>query len=294
MNHLLPTPLYSMYRLVCNSPDCGGIAIARMPQLIEQDFTTNTTSHTHAYYEILWFEEAGGIHTVDFEDYPIQSNTLLFLTPGQMHRFDGETKHKGYSVILCTEFFERYRDATDLVRCNLFHSDNQSPCGTLPEASVPLVRTIMEKMLHEQSEAQYGNQEMLRLLARILLLELHRNAIRKNAIKPNEQSVSERLFVKFRNLLEQEYTHLHLVSEYAERLDVSTKTLTNAVKSVTGQTPLEYINERLLLDSKRLLRFSDLMVKEIAFQLGFNDPSNFVKFFKRQTGYLPSDFQLRS
>ena len=251
MNQLLPTPLYSMYRLVCNSPDCGGIAIARMPQLIEQDFTTNTTSHTHAYYEILWFEEAGGIHTVDFEDYPIQSNTLLFLTPGQMHRFDGETKHKGYSVILCTEFFERYRDATDLVRCNLFHSDNQSPCGTLPEASVPLVRTIMEKMLHEQSEAQYGNQEMLRLLARILLLELHRNAIRKNAINPNEPSVSERLFVKFRNLLEQEYTHLHLVSEYAERLDVSTKTLTNAVKSVTGQTPLEYINERLLLDSKR-------------------------------------------
>ena len=125
MNPLLPTPLYSMYRLVCNSPDCGGIAIARMPQLIDQDFTTNTTSHTHAYYEILWFEEAGGVHTVDFEDYPIQANTLLFITPGQMHRFDGVTKHKGYSVILCTEFFERYRDATDFVRCSLFHSDLQ-------------------------------------------------------------------------------------------------------------------------------------------------------------------------
>ena len=294
MNPLLPTPLYSMYRLVCNSPDCGGIAIARMPQLIDQDFTTNTTSHTHAYYEILGFEEAGGVHTVDFEDYPIQANTLLFITPGQMHRFDGVTKHKGYSVILCTEFFERYRDATDFVRCSLFHSDDQSPYGTLPEASVPLVRTIMDKMLAEQSEVQYGNQEMLRLLARILLLELHRSIIRKNSLSKNEPSASERLFVKFRNLLEEEYMHLHLVSEYAERLDVSTKTLTNAVKSVTNQTPLEYINERLLLDSKRLLRFSDLMVKEIAFQLGFNDPSNFVKFFKRQTGYLPSDFQMRT
>ena len=294
MNPLLPTPLYSMYRLVCNSPDCGGIAIARMPQLIDQDFTTNTTSHTHTYYEILWFEEAGGVHTVDFEDYPIQANTLLFITPGQMHRFDGVTKHKGYSVILCTEFFERYRDATDFVRCSLFHSDDQSPYGTLPEASVPLVRTIMDKMLEEQSEVQYGNQEMLRLLARILLLELHRTIIRKNTLSKNEPSASERLFVKFRNLLEEEYMHLHLVSEYAERLDVSTKTLTNAVKSVTNQTPLEYINERLLLDSKRLLRFSDLMVKEIAFQLGFNDPSNFVKFFKRQTGYLPSDFQMRT
>ena len=294
MNPLLPTPLYSMYRLVCNSPDCGGIAIARMPQLIDQDFTTNTTSHTHAYHEILWFEEAGGVHTVDFEDYPIQANTLLFITPGQMHRFDGVTKHKGYSVILCTEFFERYRDATDFVRCSLFHSDDQSPYGTLPEASVPLVRTIMDKMLAEQSEVQYGNQEMLRLLARILLLELHRSIIRKHTLSKNEPSASERLFVKFRNLLEEEYMHLHLVSEYAERLDVSTKTLTNAVKSVTNQTPLEYINERLLLDSKRLLRFSDLMVKEIAFQLGFNDPSNFVKFFKRQTGYLPSDFQMRT
>ena len=285
------TPIYSMYRLVCNSPDCGGIAIAHMPELIDQDFKTNTTTHTHAYYEILWFEEAGGVHTVDFQDYPIEKNTLLFLSPGQMHRFDGVTKHRGYSIILCTDFFERYSDATDFVRCSLFHTDDQSPSATLPEHAVASIRLIMEKMLKEQNEALFGDQEMLRLLARMLLIELHREVVFTGQKQLVEANVNERLFARFRNLLEQEYMHIHQVSEYADRLGISTKKLTAAVKEVTGQTPLYYINERLLIDSKRLLRFSDLMVKEISYQLGFNDPSNFVKFFKRQTGHLPSDFQ---
>jgi len=92
-------------------------------------------------------------------------------------------------------------------------------------------------------------------------------------------------------LLEREFMHLHLVSDYAARLSVSTKTLTLAVRACTGQTPLQMIDDRLVLEAKRLLRLSDLTVKEIAYHLGFDSPSNFVKFFRRHTGFQPGEYQ---
>ena len=74
-------------------------------------------------------------------------------------------------------------------------------------------------------------------------------------------------------------------------LNVSVKTLSNSVSDCSGRTPLAFINDRVILEAKRLLHFSSMMVKEVGFYLGFDDPSYFVKFFKRQTGFLPSDFQ---
>ena len=74
-------------------------------------------------------------------------------------------------------------------------------------------------------------------------------------------------------------------------LNVSTKTLTNCVYESSHSTPLKIINDRVILEAKRQLLHSSLKIKEIAFYLGFEDPSYFVKFFKRQTGYLPAEFR---
>lgn len=92
-------------------------------------------------------------------------------------------------------------------------------------------------------------------------------------------------------MLEQEFDRIHTVKDYAERLNVSSKTLTNCVTECSRKSPLAFINDRVILEAKRLLRFTNLMVKEIAYRIGYDDPSYFVKFFKRQTGYLPSDFR---
>lgn len=79
--------------------------------------------------------------------------------------------------------------------------------------------------------------------------------------------------------------------DYAGKLNVSAKTLTNCVKGISQQTPLEIINERLILEAKRLLVYSDKTVNQIGFELGFDDPSYFVKFFKRQIKRSPGEFR---
>jgi len=283
--------IYSMYRMVCSAPDCGGIVVEPMPELLEHDQVTNFQSHTHLFYEIIWFQESGGVHTVDFQDYPVEANMLFFLTPGQVHRFDGQTRHKGYSIKICSDFFDRSCEDSDLIRYSVFHVPSDIPYATLDGDAVAVVQRLVQQMQNEQESHEFGHQEMLRLLARILLIEIRRFARQPDNNALPVEAPAYRLFIRFRRMLEEEYNRLHLVSEYAERLNVSTKTLTNAVRLSANQAPLAFINDRITLEAKRLLRFSNLMVKEIAYHLGFDDPSNFVKFFKRQTGYLPGDFQ---
>ena len=76
-------------------------------------------------------------------------------------------------------------------------------------------------------------------------------------------------------------------------MNISTKTLYNNVMEVAHITPLQMIDNRIILESKRMLKYTGLRVTEIAYQLGFNDPSYFVKFFKKQTGCLPLEFRGR-
>ena len=84
---------------------------------------------------------------------------------------------------------------------------------------------------------------------------------------------------------------MHTVQEYADRLNVAIRTLHKSVNECSGKTPLSLINDRIILEAMRMVRYTNLMIKEIAAELGFDDPSYFVKLFKRCTGHLPSDFR---
>ena len=147
-------------------------------------------------------------------------------------------------------------------------------------------------MEEEQSNDNLiGHVDMLRAYTKIFLILVQRHCQNCGGRGLSDRKASHRLFVMFRKALEQHYMRKHTVKEYAESLNVSTKTLSNCVIESTGKPPLAFINDRITLEAKRLLRFSNMMVKEIASYLGFEDPSYFVKFFKRQTGRLPSTFK---
>ena len=125
----------------------------------------------------------------------------------------------------------------------------------------------------------------------MFLIHIQRNAQRGNGIPLCINNSANRTFVKFRQLLEKNYMTKHTVKEYAEDLNISTKTLTNYIYESTHTTPLKLINERIILEAKRQIQFSSIKIKEIAYILGFDDPSYFVKFFKRETGVLPASLR---
>lgn len=280
--------------MVCETPSGDGLVIDMMPDFLDTDMQTNSRPHVHTFYEILWFFEGNGTHTVDFQDYEVKPNSIFFLSPGQVHNFDGITRHRGISLKLCTDFL-KYENAEEdiFIKYNMFNAFDIAPYFLISDSSVAEhLCGLIESMREEQGHADdFGHMEILRALVKVFLVNVQRHGMRPDALPLQTARASNRLFLLFRKTLEQEYDRMHTVKDYADRLNVSSKTLTNSVTECSSKSPLAFINDRVILEAKRLLRFSNLMVKEIAYRMGYDDPSYFVKFFKRQTGYLPSDFR---
>ena len=97
--------------------------------------------------------------------------------------------------------------------------------------------------------------------------------------------------ILFRDLLEGNFTKLKSVKEYLSLIYISEKRLLQATTKILGKTPKEIINERIVLEAKRLLAHTNESVKEIGFSLGFDEPTNFIKFFRLNNGSTPIEFR---
>ncbi len=286
----------SLYNMVCDTPQ-GNFDVSFMPACLDDDPVDNTMPHVHTFYEILWFRQAGGTHTVDFTQYPVEADSLFLLCPGQVHHFDGVTRHEGVQLKFCTDFLKDDSLGEDaFVRCDLFNVFAPSPYCVIRDASK--AEDMIGVVRRMQTELNYGDafahHEMIRSLAMIFLINIHRYGERKGTPLLDTMNASHRLYIRFRQMVEQRYTTLHTVQEYARELGASTKSLSVSVRECSGKSPLALINSRIALEAKRLVAFTNLMTKEIAYHLGYDDPSYFLKLFKRETGFLPSDFRRRN
>lgn len=285
--------LTSKYGAVCEAPNGSGFRVERMPEFFSTSEVDDCAPHVHAFYEMLWFQEGYGHHTVDFVDYAVRPNTIFFLAPGQIHHFDKREGYKGVAIKMCTDFVGDEESTSGLfLKYNSFHTFDTAPYYTVDEATAAKLASIVADMEEESAHTgELGNSDVLRSLLCIFLVKVQRLGQREGGVRLDTHNPAHKLFLRFRKMVEQEYQHLHTVQDYADRLNVAVRTLNRSVNQCSGKSPLVFINDRIILEAKRLVRYSNLMMKEIAFELGYEDPSYFVKFFKRQTGYLPSDFR---
>lgn len=250
-------------------------------------------AHSHGFYQILWFRDGSGIHSVDFKEYPVTNNSVFFLSPDQIHFFDKLHTQKGF-VIQFNESFLSDEGSSENVflKYNVFNAFDTVPYFLLPDHAKERLEQIMDSMKTESVNASmFAHRDYLKYLVKLFLIEIQRIGQRGTGTPLCINNAANRLFIRFRQTLEHHYRQMHTVKEYANHLNVSVKTLTNSVGASSCSTPLKIINDRIILEAKRQLCYTDLKIKEIAFRLGFDDPSYFVKFFKRQTGILPAEFR---
>lgn len=288
--------LESMYSMVCSTPNGVSLHIDRLPDMFRYDDMDNTLPHVHTFYEIIWFQEGGGTHSVDFDNYEVKPNTILFLSPGQIHHFNEVTSSKGVIIKFCTNFLREDEAMDDIfIKYNMFNAFDSVPCYRLDDTVSGRLQNLVDAIETEmKNEDAFGHIDLLRSLVKMFIIFIQRHSTHADAADISRSKSSHRLFLMFRKLLEQQYRSVHTVQEYADMLGVSSKTLSKCISECSGKAPLTFINDRIILEAKRLLRFSNMIVKEVGFYLGYDDPSYFVKFFKRQTGFLPTDFQKKS
>ena len=186
---------------------------------------------------------------------------------------------------------EAYTNNT-LLKYSVFHTFDTTPFYRVNNEVAHTLQHLVQQMEEEMKYQNcFGNTDILKSLIRIFLIQVLRHGEQNSELPMSNLKPAHILFIKFRKLVEQEYKHMHTVQEYADRLNVAQRTLHKCVNECSHTSPLSFINERIMLEAKRLVKYSNLMIKEIAFDLGFDDPSYFIKLFKKKTGYLPSDFR---
>lgn len=245
----------------------------------------NEAAHRHTYQEILWIKEGTGQHSIDDELFTIENNTFYLIYKGQIHHFLEGKNLKGFLIRFNNEFL---KEISPLERNRSFLANKIA----LNEANSVYFNNLAENIYQEFLTEQPHKENITRHLLMVLLykLEEKKQHYQLNQIAKNTQS-DEAIYLRFSNLLEQEYYNTHDTAYFANHLAVSTRYLCSVIKKHSGKTTKQLLIERRILEAKRLLAYTDTPLKQIAIQLGFEEIAYFCRVFKQQTQLSPTNFK---
>lgn len=261
---------------------------------LEESYNTYdaTLPHRHNYYEVLLFKASGGTHEIDFNSYPVQENSLHFVSPEQVHLLRRDKKVTGHVISFTRDFFLEDVSGSSLVDSFPFLNNPYSLPVVKMDNTIHMKKmyAIIDDMQAEFSTENTDKTEALFSYLSIFLITARRMYIPENISGKPLSSRSE-LSRRFKKLVDSSFRQHRSVSEYAGLLNITAGHLNDTVQKDLGKTASEIIYERTILEAKRLLYHSPKSVKEIAADLLFDDPSYFTRFFKTHTEFTPEEFR---
>ncbi|NNF01501.1 MAG: helix-turn-helix transcriptional regulator [Bacteroidia bacterium] len=256
------------------------------------DFSASLTApHRAGFYHLIWFKKGKPDHQVDFTSVQLKSNSLLFVNKDCVHRFDDSNIFDGKVILFTEEFFCKTKSDRNYLRSSILFNDLLSISSIhIPTANHLIVNIILEMEAEQQmSKDPFQSDILLNNLRNLLLLSERER--RKQDFTELKKDANLEYVIKFRDLLEAQFVTTKRVGQFAALINITEKRLNQATKAVLGKTPKRLIDDRLMLESKRLLAHSAGSIKEIGFQLGFEEPTNFIKYFRNHQGSTPLEFR---
>ncbi|WP_271393061.1 AraC family transcriptional regulator [Aequorivita sinensis] len=266
--------------------------ISRMEDIYTRRNGEVDVPHRHDYYTVLIVKKARGRHIIDFNTYDLGDKQLFFVAPGQVHQVVETEKSYGYAMTFSNQFLvENLIRLSFIDSLNLFNNYGQSPPLIPTEEQFETITNYTNQIFK-----LFNSEKNMKLLSigaflKLLLIECN-NICSINPIESDVDSTGDNLIRAFKIGVEKSYKKEHSTTFYANELHITPDHLNRTIKSRMGKTAKEYIQARIITEAKRLLCFTDLTTKEIAYELGFNAPANFSAFFKKNTKVSPSDFKL--
>ncbi|HLT87657.1 MAG TPA: AraC family transcriptional regulator [Sphingobacterium sp.] len=284
------------YHLNRHQPDKPQFALYDLNAHIKENQCQVVKPHIHSFYQVVWFKKGIGKHTVDFKEYDVFDNAIFFVSPNQVHYFDENTDYEGILLHFNEQFL--VQDQTPMaffLNYNLFNNPYQQPSCCIDTGIDIILDKYISQMKQELgSEETFGKELILKNYLQSFLVQIQR---RKNQF---EKSIDPQLpilddkriqLVKFLDLIDEHYKEGYSIAEYARLLHISSRSLSDLTQQQLNKTPSQMIQERIILEAQRLLLYSELNINQVGYRLGFDDPSYFVKYFKKHTGIPPSEFR---
>jgi AraC family transcriptional regulator, transcriptional activator of pobA len=242
------------------------------------------------YFSLIWIKKGNGKVKVDFSEYDFTENQLLAFSPYQPFMLKSEVKFEGVIINFHPEFFCIHKHQAEIA-CNgiLFNNIYKPPYITIDELSQNILDMVVDQMKTEMQNTELAQYELLVSYLKIFLITTTRL---KNQQQPDEEfnnndNTAPFILQNLKNYIELHFKTKHSASDYADLLHITPKALAKITKSHFNKTLTDLISERIIIEAKRELYLTNKAVKEIAYELGYEDEHYFSRFFKNNAEVSP-------
>jgi len=252
-------------------------------------YVLDNTLHQLSFYEIIFIEEGAGTFTLDENTTVINPRTIIFTSPGQVRCWEIEQDVSGYVLFFEKDFLHLFfSDELFLYRFQYFHQYSRPNDMQLSEMPFVKCQELLYGIEEEFGQLQNDSNHLIRSLLYQLLVLLNRyyagayNVQRDTFVHPD--------FYRFRSLLEKNFLSDQSVEAYTKMLNVSPGFLNKICRQFSGLSAQQMIHYKLISEIKKQL-YQNKSSKEISYEFGFSDPSNFNRFFKKFTGTTAQQYR---
>lgn len=235
------------------------------------------------FFEIVWLKNEDALHALKDTDLDAKGDWIYLIPPYRVHQLNKAGKN-GELISFKRDMLEEEDKEFLLDLFKIFNVQGEFSCLRLNETAAVELSEIFSLL-----EKEYANHNMImvKALLKVFLLKL----IQVKEHDFTSQDIHQKRVYEFLMLLESNYQQVRNTDFYAGKLGISSKRLNQILKDKLDKTGMQIIHDRIILEAKRSIIHSEITIKEIAYELGFSDRPYFSRFFKKQTGQTPEEFQ---
>lgn len=246
------------------------------------------------YYSLIWIKQGSGQLRCDFSDHPFAGNTLFSFSPYQAFIFLKTHEVKGVVIQFHPDFFCIHKHQKE-VACNgvLFNNIYQPPFVRPDRPATTKLQMLVEQIQAELMNSGMAQYEVLVSYLKIFLITASRLKTEQQPEALQSVSSLKEPFVmqELKDAIEKDFKTKHSASDYADSLNISVKALAKITKSYFNKTLTDLISERIVIEAKRELYLTNKAIKQIAYELGYDDEYYFSRFFKNRTEVSPQVYR---
>ena len=246
------------------------------------------------HYSLIWVKKGSGTAKIDFADYEFSQNVMFALTPYQPIMFNEKEKLEGVVLNFHPDFFCIHKH-NDQVACNgvLFNNIYNPPMLNVEDNAKEEFEMLISLMRNGIQKSDIAQYDLLVSYLKIFLINASRTKAQQQPEELEAMPDNKEPFIlqKLKNMIEANFKSKHSASDYAELLNITPKALAKITKNHFNKTMTNLISERIIIEAKRELYLTDKSVKEIAFELGYDDEHYFSRFFKNNADISPSVYR---
>lgn len=246
------------------------------------------TPYRTSFYNLIFITEGRGVHEIDFLEYTIKAGDLLIVSRDRVHRYSKFENLEGYLIMFTEGFLCEFLSSQTSEVKDLFKLSYLNPHIDYLDLYTETLTTLLNVINDMYKNAyEFIDNRVIALAFNTFTQILSNSGLgeSRSRYKKNET------FVQFTELVEKNINNIKTVKEYADMMHVSKKTVNLMTRKAIDMSAKQYIIQQLILKIRLKLSFEQKSINEIAYTLGFTEPSNMTRFFKKNTETSPSEFR---